>query len=124
MNITCEVVRDMAELYKADLLENEESIRQIRSHLKTCPSCRAYYKAYDRHTTEQNRKPQPPCTDDMDEMQKRMYATLAKKMNQHRIMEIIGTSAAIGAGSIMLIIGLVMTSNSLHKNRNKGVESS
>ena len=123
MNITCEVVRDMAELYKADLLENPESIQQIKNHLKTCPSCRAYYKSYDRHTAEQSRKPSVPCSDDVDEVQKRMYANLAKKLNQHRIMEIIGTSAAIGAGSIMLIIGLVMTSKSLHKNKAKGAET-
>ena len=63
MNITCEVVRDMAELYKADLLENPESIQQIKNHLKTCPSCRAYYKAYDRHTVEQPHKTQPPIGD-------------------------------------------------------------
>ena len=124
MNITCEVARDMAELYKADLLVNKESIQQIRTHLKSCPSCRAYYKAYDRHTTERKQKNPLPNSDDMDEIQERMYATLAKKMNQHRIMEIIGTSAAIGAGSIMLIIGLVMTSKSLHENINKGAETS
>ena len=123
MNITCEVARDMAELYKADLLINKESIQQIRSHLKTCPSCREYYKAYDRHTAEQRSKNQPSFSDDMDEVQKRTYAILAKKMNHHSIMEIIGTSAAIGAGSIMLIIGLVMTSKSLHKNINKGAET-
>ncbi len=123
MNITCEVARDMAELYKADLLINKESVQQIRSHLKTCPACRAYYKAYDKHTTEQSRKNPLPDSEDMDEMQKRTYATLAKKMNQHRIMEIIGTSAAIGAGSIMLIIGLVMTSKSLHEKYHEGAEN-
>jgi len=123
MNIKCEVVRDMAELYKADLLENPESIQQIRTHLKTCPSCRAYYKAYDRYTREQSRKTPNPCSDDMDEVQKRTYATLAKKLNQHRIMEIIGTSAVIGAGSIMLIIGLVMSSKSLHNKTKQGAET-
>ena len=106
MNMTCKVAMDLAELYKADLV-SEESAVAIRAHLKTCPDCRRYYREYDMH---ESHKVQPlfDFDEDLSGMETRLYRDLSRRLAHRRVLEIVGTSAAIGAGTIMLAIGILM----------------
>lgn len=106
MNMTCKVAMDLAELYKADLV-SEESAEEIRAHLKTCPNCRRYYREYDMRERRAVQEP-PLFGEDLSGMETRLYQNLSKRLAHRRVLEIVGTSAAIGAGTIMLAIGILM----------------
>lgn len=109
MNMTCKIAMDLAELYQVDLV-SAESAEAIRSHLKTCPACRQYYRTFDAVRRQQPKIDLQP--DGVEEMQAKLYADLSRKLRRRRFFEIVGTSAAIGAGSIMLVIGLMMMNHS------------
>lgn len=111
MNMTCKIAMDLAELYHAKLV-SEESAQAIRAHLKGCENCRKYYKEYE---TLRRRKPSLPTicpAEDIAGTEARLYASLSKKLRRRRLFGIVGTSAAIGAGTIMLAAGLIMLSKS------------
>ena len=115
MSMTCKVAMDLAELYKSDLV-SKESAEEIRAHLKTCPSCRRYYREYDIH--ENAHEPAfPSFGEDFAGMETRLYQDLSKRLHHRRILEIVGTSAAIGAGTIMLAIGIIMMTKKPDKTR-------
>lgn len=106
MSMTCKVAMDLCELYKSDLV-SKESAEEIRAHLKTCPSCRRYYREYDIRE-KAHESAFPAFGEDLANMETRLYQDLSKRLHHRRILEIVGTSAAIGAGSIMLAIGILM----------------
>ena len=114
MEMTCDVIRDLAELYKEELV-SKESMQTIREHLRTCEACRRYYKEYDsvRHA--------PPMTatmrmdSDLLGTERRTWQHLSARLRRRRTLSIIGTGAVIGAGSIMMAIGLVMVTKSMHR---------
>lgn len=105
MNMTCKIAMDLAELYKADLV-SEESAQEIKAHLKSCPDCRRYFREYDL-TDRTIPSIALPC-EELSGMETRLYVDLSKRLAHRRVLEIIGTSAAIGAGTIMLAIGVAM----------------
>lgn len=47
MKLSCDVVIDLVSLYK-DKLASDDSVAAVDEHLKECPSCRRYYKQYDK----------------------------------------------------------------------------
>ena len=113
MNMTCKVAMDLSELYHAKLV-SPESAQEIRAHLKDCEKCRKYYKEYDavsRHKPVVREQP----AEDMENTEARLYLSLSKKLRRRRFFGIVGTSAVIGAGSIMLAAGIIMLSKS-HRN--------
>lgn len=115
MSMTCKVAMDLAELYKSDLV-SKESAEEIRAHLKTCPSCRRYYREYDIH--ENAHEPVfPSLSEDFANMETRLYHDLSKRLHHRRMLEIVGTSAAIGAGTIMLAIGIIMMAKNPHDRK-------
>lgn len=113
MNMTCSTVRDLTELYKADLV-SEESDKAIRAHLKTCPECRRYYRKYDL-LDDQGRTVRTQPSDDFAGTESRLYEDLSRRLARHRFLEIVGTSAAIGAGTIMVTIGVLLMMKSAHE---------
>ncbi|MBQ4464442.1 MAG: zf-HC2 domain-containing protein [Oscillospiraceae bacterium] len=106
MNMTCKVAMDLAELYKSDLV-SAETADAIHAHLKTCPDCRRYYREYDMHERHGDVSI-PAFGEDLEGMETRLYRDLSKRLAHRRVLEIVGTSAAIGAGTIMLAIGILM----------------
>ncbi len=107
MNMTCKIVRDLAELYQENIV-SRESAEAIRTHLKTCPECRRYYREYDAVEAAQFSMPVKE-TQNMKEMEARMYEQLSRKLRRRHMLRMIGVSSAIGAGSIMLAIGILLT---------------
>lgn len=110
MNMTCKVAMDLSELYHAKLV-SPESAQEIRAHLKDCEKCRKYYKEYE----AVRRQTPPVCeqpAEDMESTEARLYLSLSRKLRRRRFFQIVTTSAAIGAGSIMLIAGIIMLSKS------------
>ena len=107
MNMTCKIVRDLAELYQEHIV-SRESAEAIRTHLKTCPACRRYYREYDAVEAAQFSMPDRDAQN-MSEMQTRMYEQLSRKLRRRHMLRMIGVSSAIGAGSIMLAIGILLT---------------
>jgi len=108
MRMTCKIVTDFAELYLAGLV-SEETARAIHTHLGGCPNCRKYYQAYQKmlkHNAKTTIRIEP---DDISEAEERSYLNLSQKLRRRRFWEIVGTSAAIGAGSVMLTVGLMLT---------------
>ena len=47
-------------------------------------------------------------TPDIEDAEARSYEVLSKRLRKRRVFEIVTTSAAIGAGSIMLAAGVIM----------------
>lgn len=109
MSMNCKMITDIAELYFDHSLSPETS-QALRKHLGGCPNCRNYYRQY-----EKSRKSHilPVLSilpdDDVSEIEKRLYLNISQKLRRRRFWNIIGTSAAIGAGSVMLTIGLFLS---------------
>ncbi len=108
MNMTCDVVRDLAELYQEELV-SEESRREIRAHLAECNRCRHYYKAYE----ALNKLDEPlHRAEQIEDAEARSYEVISRRLRRRRMIQIAGTGAAVGAGSIMLVVGLILLSKS------------
>lgn len=108
MNMTCSFAMDLAELYHENLV-SPETADAIRSHLKTCTHCRNYYREYQ---TVRNQKPTPAVKisdEDISGTEERLCMNLSKRLRRRRFWGMVGTSAVIGAGSVMLTIGLFLT---------------
>ncbi len=106
MNMTCEIIRDLAELYQENIV-SRESAQTIREHLKTCPECRKYYQDYDAVEHASFAVPQP--SQNAVSVQERMYEQLSRKLRRRHMLRVIGVSSAIGAGTIMLAVGILLT---------------
>ncbi len=114
MNMNCKLVTDIAEMYYEKTL-SPEARTAIRSHLRGCRNCQAYYRQYAAVRKQHTRQESPVLPEsDLTEMEKRAYLHLSEKLRRRRFWNIVGTSAAIGAGSVMLTIGLLLT----HKKEN------
>ncbi len=108
MNMTCKVVMDLVELYHEGIV-SQESAEEIRAHLRSCEKCRSYYRQFDRVRRQKLlSEPDPVYAADAG-ASSRCYVELSKRMRKHHYMRIIGASAAIGAGTIMLLIGILLT---------------
>ncbi len=109
MNMTCEIVKDLVELYQEKIV-SKESAEAIRTHLKGCPECRRYYHDYNvARNTEMAVCSPAAMGGSMSGTQARLYEQLSRKLRRRRFLQIAGTSAAIGAGSIMLAVGILLT---------------
>lgn len=106
MNMTCKLVRDLAELYQENIV-SRESAQAIREHLKSCPDCRRYYHDYNAAEKAGVAVPQPE--QNINAMQERMYEQLSRKLRRRHMLSVIGVSSAIGAGTIMLAVGILLT---------------
>lgn len=106
MSMNCKIAMDLAELYKADLV-SPETAAAIRAHLKTCPDCRKYYREYDLIGGKEHAAALG-FDEDLSGTENRMYLNLSKRLAHRRILQIVGTSAAIGAGTIMLAVGILL----------------
>ncbi|MBR4102391.1 MAG: zf-HC2 domain-containing protein [Oscillospiraceae bacterium] len=104
MNMTCESVRNLADLYHEKIV-SREGAQAIRTHLNECPECRSYYSAY----LELKKTERALGTAGLSGTQAKMYEELSRKLRRRRYLRIVGTSAAIGAGSIMLAVGILLT---------------
>ncbi len=111
MNMNCKMVTDIAELYYDNSL-SPETKKAIRSHLRGCQKCREYYRQYQA-VRKQNTRPavQILSEEETSEIEKKLWTGISEKMRRRRFWNIVGTSAAIGAGSVMLTIGLLLTYN-------------
>lgn len=109
MSMNCKVVTDVAELYYEGLL-SPETHKAVHQHLGGCRNCRNYYRQYA-NIRKQKSKPvlQILPDEEISETEKRLYTSLSEKLRKRRFWNIVGTSAAIGAGSVMLTIGLLLT---------------
>jgi len=109
MSMNCKVVTDIAELYYEGLL-SPETHKAVHRHLGGCRNCRNYYQQYA-SIRKQNSKPTFRILpeEEISETEKRLYTSLSEKLRKRRFWNIVGTSAAIGAGSVMLTIGLLLT---------------
>jgi len=118
MSMNCKVVTDIAELYYEGLL-SPETHKAVHQHLRGCQNCRNYYRQYAA-IRKQKSKPEFRILPDeeISETEKRMYTSLSEKLRKRRFWNIVGTSAAIGAGSVMLTIGLLLTRK--EKNETQG----
>jgi len=75
MSCNCDVIMDLLPLY-VDGVASRESARTVKEHLKTCTSCKEYYKIH----REAIPAPQEIIGEsDMD------YARLAKRMRHRRL---------------------------------------
>ncbi len=115
MSMNCKIAADIAELYYEGLL-SPETRKAVRRHLGGCQHCRDYYRQYEM-LRKQHTSPvmQILPEDEISETEKRLYVNISEKLRRRRFWNIVGTSAAIGAGSVMLTIGLLLT---YHKNGN------
>lgn len=122
MNMTCNFARDLAELYHENLV-SPETADAIRSHLKTCTQCRNYYREYQALS---DKKPapavrifpgggfsDPDISGDLSATEEQLCASLSRRLRRRRFWGMVGTSAVVGAGSVMLAVGLLLT----HKGR-------
>ena len=80
----------------------------VHAHLKACPACRKYYKECRALHGADAPKAAPAVPESWKERQDALYADLSKKLRRRRFLNIVCTSAAIGAGSVMLCAGLVI----------------
>ncbi|MDE6731123.1 MAG: zf-HC2 domain-containing protein [Oscillospiraceae bacterium] len=113
MNMTCNFAKDLAELYHENLV-SPETADAIRSHLKTCTDCRKYYREFRALQGQKSVDVIPerlknPGFSDLSETEKRLCETLSRRLRRRRFWGMVGTSAVVGAGSVMLAVGLLLT---------------
>ncbi len=113
MTLNCEFTKDVAELYYEDML-SPETRQAVKAHLRTCPNCQRHYQQYEnfRHCPLPIRNFFPNEKEESD-IEKRLYQKISRKLRRRRFWNIAGTSAAIGAGGVMFIIGIFLSN---HKN--------
>ncbi len=107
MNMTCKIVRDLVELYQENIVSHE-SAEAIQAHLKTCEECRKYYREYD-SVQQAQVAVDVPSPVEMQSAQERMYGELSRRLRRRHMLRVIGVSSAIGAGTIMLAVGILLT---------------
>ena len=118
MNMTCNFAKDLAELYHENLV-SPETADAIRSHLKTCTQCRNYYREYQALSRKkpasavrifpEDISEHPDDFDYLSDTEERLCASLSKRLRRRRFWGMVGTSAVVGAGSVMLAVGLLLT---------------
>lgn len=109
--MNCKIVQDLAELYMERLV-SAESAQAIREHLKSCPDCRQYYRSQKRPDVSVSKTLLPSrhlwAGTDIPSAETE-YRALSNRLWKRHLWQIIGTSAALGAGSVMLAAGIIMT---------------
>lgn len=114
MSMTCKIATDIAELYYEGLV-SPETARAVRRHLGGCKNCRNYYHQYEAIRKNSVRPAIHILPDEeITETEKRLYINLSEKLRRRRFWNLVGTSAAIGAGSVMLTVGLLLTCKKVH----------
>lgn len=95
MSWKCDVVMDLAPLYH-DGEASDASKRLVREHLRSCPSCRAYYKKYRPAESLKIETPFSECD--------RKFALLAKRMLIRRVLLFVGVLSYVCAsmGAMLL----------------------
>lgn len=99
MNLTCDIVKDLSELYKNNEV-SDDSGAKIEEHLKDCKSCREYYKT-DGASKKSKKCLQNDVASDCD------YTTISKRLQRRRIISIIVTSAVVGVAATFAVINIV-----------------
>ena len=108
MRMTCNIVTDFAELYQAGLV-SPETEKAIHSHLRGCQNCRKYYHDYQVMQKQHPKLDLHHLPKDISETEERIRVGVMEKIRRRRFWEVVGTGAAIGAGSVMLTIGVLLT---------------
>lgn len=110
MEITCNIIKDLADAYLFSDI-SYETVRAVDEHLNICPECRAYYdecRSYIEENDEEEEEFQGKLSDDrITENVKILSARLRKK----RRITNIANAALLTAGTAMLSVGLAFLLN-------------
>lgn len=102
MNLNCDVVMDLVSIY-ADGLASPATEEAITAHLKTCPSCRKYYRQYD--AFDISPASVAPVVDPKPEVNEHMkrYVDISLKLRRKRNFYIgaIASCACISAAAVL-----------------------
>lgn len=90
MNINCDIVMDLVAIYK-DGMASDGTKELVRTHLRTCPSCRKLYAGYQ---ISQNIRPTPAPIPREDYAAG--YSALARHMKIRHIKEVASVMFAAG----------------------------
>ncbi len=107
MSMTCKIAMDLAELYKEGIV-SKESAAAIKQHLRECAACRRYYREYDQVRNHSFLIDRVLPQSVVSNAEAKGYAALSKKLRRRRYLQVAGTSAAIGVGSVMLMAGILL----------------
>ena len=100
MSWKCDVVTDLAPLYH-DNEASEASRRLVREHLRSCPTCRGYYKKY-RPEKNMDMETEIPFSEDS-----RKYAVLARRMLIRRVLLFVGCLSYVCATMGIMLLYLL-----------------
>lgn len=101
--ISCDVVLDLVAIYK-DGYASDDTRALVRSHLRTCPSCRRLYAEY--RVSQDVRAVIP----DLPTVQEDRFAALAKHMRSQQLftdaamLGVMVLSAMVGAWSLTKLL--------------------
>lgn len=110
MNLSCDIVMDLIPLYK-DKLASPDSVKSIESHLKTCPSCRTYYKKYNPSTSFPSYNVPVPSIES-----KKSFESIRKKLQKRHNISV----ATIGSIVLLSVsVAIFSTARRFTKNNIK-----
>jgi len=101
LNLTCDIVCDLAPLYK-DGVASPDSKRAIEKHLKTCQSCREFYKKTNPPKIKKEKAPPKKVGE---------YTALATMISKKQRREYIISNALVygiaGVSIALTVVGLI-----------------
>lgn len=112
MKITCDVAKDLAEIY-LNGSPSEDTCRAVKSHLKECRNCRVFYSDYKDELDEAKRGIEKKFSVETspyiaDEILSESLKKISKRLRKRRIItNTIGTVTAV-IGLIVAIGELVL----------------
>lgn len=101
MNLTCDIVMDMAVLYNSKNVSGG-SAEEIENHLRQCPACRKFY-----NLRSAGRKISDSVGLAEDSVSSYDYAGLSKRLKRRRIIGAVLTTAAIGIAAAVAVTSAV-----------------
>lgn len=113
MEITCNMAKDLANLYICGAA-SDDSNRAIEEHLAACPECSAFYESYKNmlDSTENAEKTAPDLS---EEKLNENVKLLSHRLRKKRRLTHIANAAFVAGGAAMLTVGLAFLINSSEK---------
>ncbi len=114
MEITCDIVTDLIEIYHNGLA-SRDSKEAVEKHLKNCSSCKKYYEIYKNTLKKSNNEIAIDFIEPDEKKINKNALELSKRIRRKKFVTGVTTNTILGIGAGMFALGVYLIS----KNKGK-----